>query len=119
MRNPDNERHKRKRIAVSSKRQISIPKEFFDSLEIGKEVTIELEGSAMIVRPIHDSSDDFSEFILKDLIAEGYEGEQLVAEFTHRKSQIKPALSHMLAEERPKAIRYSTSELDRLFEAHD
>ena len=114
--NPYNDRHKRKRIAVSSKRQISIPKEFFDSLEIGSEVMIELDGNCMIISPISESSDDFSEFILKDLIAEGYEGEELITEFSNRKSQIKPALSRMIVEERPKATRYSANDLDSLFE---
>lgn len=116
MNNPHSDRHKRKRIAVSSKRQISIPKEFFDSLGVGDEVTIELEGNRMIVSPIHESFDDFSEFILKDLVAEGYKGEELINEFTNRKSQIKPALSRMIAEEGPTATRYSIDDLDRLFE---
>ncbi|MCJ7843383.1 hypothetical protein MUB24_21395 [Lederbergia sp. NSJ-179] len=58
---------------------------------------IEPEGNFKIVSPIHESSDDFSEFILKDLLAAGYEGEKLITEFINRKSQIKPAISDMIA----------------------
>lgn len=114
VRNPDS--RKQKRIAVSSKRQISIPKEFFDSLNIGNEVMIELEENKMVIRPIRENGNDFSEYILKDLIAEGFEGEKLVSEFIYRKSQIKPAVSRMIAEEREKASEYSSDNLNSLFE---
>lgn len=93
-----NRPRKVKRIAVSSKRQISIPKEFYDQLNIGEEISLELYGNHLILKPISENFDDFSEDILGDLIREGYQGEELMVEFKHRKSQIVNAVDKLEAE---------------------
>src|SRR5881394_3258388 len=87
-----------KRIAVSSKRQISIPKEFYEKLNIGEEVSLELYGNYLVVKPIHDGFDDFSEEILADLIDEGYVGMDLMAEFKNRKAQLGDAVDSLITE---------------------
>lgn len=47
----------------------------------------------------HEEAMDFSEYIMRDLMQEGYEfGEETMKEFTCRKSQIKPALEQLIAE---------------------
>lgn len=105
-------------VSVSSKRQISIPKEFYDYLDIKEEVTIELINNELVIKPLRpETTGEFAQFILKDLIAEGYEGEKLYNEFTYRQSQIHPALIDMIEEERPKATRYKIDTLDDLFES--
>lgn len=108
-----------KRIAVSSKKQITIPKDFYEKLGIGKEVLIELVDNKLIIRPIHEDNFDFSDLILKDLIDEGYKGEELLKEFLYRKSQIAPALAKMISEERPKAKTYTLDTLEDLFNEDD
>lgn len=111
---------KSKRISVSSKRQISIPKEFFDFLEIGDEVMIELTNNELIIKPIQqETTGEFAQYILKDLIKEGYEGENLYNEFTYRQSQIRPALMKMIEEERSKAKHYTLDTLEELFKSDD
>lgn len=87
-----------KRISVSKKRQISIPKEFHDLLNIGEEITLELHGNHLVIRPIHESFEDFSEEILSDLIAEGYSGAELMKEFKYRKGQIGNAVESLISE---------------------
>lgn len=62
---------------------------------------------------------DFSDLILKDLIEEGYAGEELYKEFVYRKSQIAPALETMISEERPKAKTYTWDTLEDLFNEDD
>lgn len=99
---------KPKRISVSSKRQITIPKEFYENLNISEEVLCEVVDGALIIKPVQEVV-DFSEFILRDLVNEGYQGEELLHEFTHRKSQIRPALSQMIAENRDHIV-YSNTE---------
>lgn len=99
---------KPKRISVSSKRQITIPKEFYESLNISEEVLCQVVDGALIIKPVQEEV-DFSEFILRDLVNEGYQGEELLHEFTHRKSQIRPALSQMIAENRDHIV-YSNTE---------
>lgn len=110
MSNPRNPK-KVKRISVSSKRQISIPKEFYEQLQIGEEVSIELYGNHLLVRPIHEGFDDFSEDILADLIEEGYSGPQLMAEFKNRKSQIKSAVSSLIKETKDSGKRTTIDDL--------
>lgn len=86
-----------KQISVSEKRQITIPKRFFEKLGIGESLVCELRGDEIVLRPA-PTDDDFSEEILKDLVQEGVEGEQLLAEFHKRKAQIRPAIEALIAE---------------------
>ena len=66
----------RKVLSISSKRQITIPQKFYQSLGFG---------------------DEFAEQVLTDLIKEGLSGEELLAEFKKRQAQIRPAAEAMLA----------------------
>lgn len=102
---------KTKRISVSSKRQISIPKEFHEMLNIGEEVTIELHGDHLVVKPIRENFDDFSEHILEDLVAEGYSGEELLQEFKNRKEQVGNAVNSLISETRAKGKRMTINDL--------
>ncbi|WP_102336489.1 AbrB/MazE/SpoVT family DNA-binding domain-containing protein [Salimicrobium jeotgali] len=85
-------RKKSRRIAISNKRQITLPKEYYDYLEMDTEANIELEGNKIVITPVRETNDDFSEFILKDLIDEGYGGDELLQEFNRRKNNIRPAV---------------------------
>ncbi|MFP8645238.1 AbrB/MazE/SpoVT family DNA-binding domain-containing protein [Priestia aryabhattai] len=101
-----------KRVAVSSKRQISIPKEFHDLLNIGEEVVLELHGNHIVLKPAHENFDDFSENILQDLIKEGYNGDELLTEFRSRKGQLSNAVKSLVEE--TKALGKRTT-IDDLF----
>lgn len=111
---------KPKRISVSSKRQITIPKEFYDKLNIGNEVICEVVDGELIIKPIEENV-DFSQFILRELISEGYEaGDGLVEEFARRKSQMNPALHQMITEERDhKTYSNTDTFFNELDEDHD
>ena len=85
-----------KRISVSSKRQITIPLQFFEKLRIGSEVECELKDGGIFIRPIDEPSGEFDEFILADLIKEGYQGQELLKEFKEMRRQIRPAVLKML-----------------------
>lgn len=87
-----------KRISVSSKRQISIPKKFYEQLGIGDEVRVELHGNHLVLKPVHENFEDFSEEILEDLIAQGYSGNQLMIEFKNRKGQLGTAIASIISE---------------------
>lgn len=86
-----------KRISVSKKRQITIPQRFFDKLNIGDEVECIMTDSEMIIRPVRQET-EFAEEILKDLIAKGLQGEQLLAEFRNTRAKIRPAITKMIEE---------------------
>ncbi len=59
---------------VSSKRQLTIPKEFYDRLNIVKDVEMVMEGDALVIKPItppvENEFDDFSDLILQSIVEE-------------------------------------------------
>lgn len=94
-----NMRHQFKRVAVSSKRQISIPKEFYQDLSLQDEIIMEKVGNRLIIRPSdYDNDVDFTAEILRDLIEEGYPKEQLVEKMKERKANMYPALKRLMAD---------------------
>lgn len=100
-----------KKISVSAKRQITIPKEFYDQLQIKDEVLCEVLDGSLVIKPVGEEV-DFSEYILRDLIREGYEsGEKMLQEFAFRKSQIKPAVQKLIAQSRDNKVYSSTDDL--------
>ena len=83
---------KTKKISVSEKRQITIPKEFFDALNIGKEIECSIANNCIIIKPVVDTSlDEFSEYILKDILNDGIANENILNEFKKRKEKLKKA----------------------------
>ena len=88
-----------KKISVSAKRQMTIPKQFYDELKIENEVICQIVDDALVIIPVHKGL-DFSEFILGDLVKEGYSGESLLNEFSIRKKQINGAILKMVEETR-------------------
>jgi len=90
----------KKRISVSQKRQITIPVEFFNSLGIEKEVDCFLQNNTIVIRPVRESSGEFDEEILADLISQGLSGQELLAKFKETRRQIRPAVERLLDEAR-------------------
>jgi AbrB family looped-hinge helix DNA binding protein len=87
-----------RRVKVSKQRQINIPKEFYDALQLSDEAFIEFNGKEIIIRPAEYEVVDFSEDILKDLVRQGYSGEDLIFHFARIKSEIPRALDRMKEE---------------------
>lgn len=88
----------RKIISVSKKRQITIPLQFYKHLNLGSEVECSLEDGAIVIRPLHRETSEFSVAILKDLVAQGYSGDQLIKQFEKQSKNIKKAVAKMLEE---------------------
>ena len=84
----------KKVISISKKRQVTIPQKFFEYLNFGNQAECILEEDRIIIRPLSESGSDFSECILKDLIKEGYEGEELLLKFKEMKKKIRPAVKN-------------------------
>ncbi|MEW5954001.1 MAG: AbrB/MazE/SpoVT family DNA-binding domain-containing protein [Bacillota bacterium] len=90
----------KKRISVSQKRQITIPIEFYNSVGIDKEVECYVQNNAIIIRPVRETSGEFDEQILADLIAQGLSGQELLDKFKETRRQIRPAVERLLDEAR-------------------
>lgn len=88
----------KKVISISSKRQITIPQNFFTAFGFDKEAECILQDDGLLIRPIHVANDNFSEEILKELISDGYNGEELLAEFRVRSKQLRSATENLIAE---------------------
>ncbi len=87
----------RKIINVTGKRQITIPLKFYEKLDLGKEVECELADNAIIIRPFKADS-GFATEILKDLVAQGLSGAELVTEFEKQQKNVAKAVTEMIAE---------------------
>lgn len=88
----------KKIISISKRRQITIPLHFYNHLKLGSEVECSLDAGAIVIRPTHRGSTEFSVEILKDLIEQGYSGDQLVKQFEIKNGEIKNAIASMLEE---------------------
>jgi bifunctional DNA-binding transcriptional regulator/antitoxin component of YhaV-PrlF toxin-antitoxin module len=88
----------RKIINVTGKRQITIPLKFYKKLNFDKEVECFLADDAVVIRPLSVSDDNFTMDILKDLVAEGYSGNELIEKFAERRGNIKRSISTLICE---------------------
>lgn len=89
---------KTKVISVSTKRQITIPLEYYDKLDLGKEVECTLIDGKIIIQPLRRDTSEFSVEILKDLISQGYSGDELVEKFEELSEDIKGAIINIREE---------------------
>ena len=88
----------RKIINVSQKRHITMPLQFYKHLHLGSEVVCMLEDGKIIIQPLHRGPGEFSVEILKDLVSQGYSGDELVKQFETQSKNIKKAVINMLEE---------------------
>ena len=88
-----------KKVSISSKRQITIPQKFFTLLGFNTEAECIMRGNELVLRPVNENtSGEFAEQILADLIRQGYSGEELLEKFKQTQRKIRPAVEAMLAE---------------------
>lgn len=89
----------KKRVSISSKRQITIPQKYYTLLGFEDTAECVVRGNELVIRPVHSNSGgEFSEQILADLIAEGLTGNDLLEKFRERQTQVRPAVEAMIAE---------------------
>jgi bifunctional DNA-binding transcriptional regulator/antitoxin component of YhaV-PrlF toxin-antitoxin module len=120
MKPEDLNRLNRKIISVSSKRQITIPLNFYKQLRLENEVECAVQDGALIIRPIRLSNGEFSVEILRDLVAQGYSGNELVHRFESESKNIRKAIGAMLEEAAQIASgEKSAATLEDIFGAED
>ena len=91
-----------KRIKISGKSQITIPKVFKEKLNLNNEVICFIRGNELVIKSVDDES-DFSDLILKELIDKGLSGQVLFEEFCKYKTKVKTAIGNMIDEAEEKA----------------
>lgn len=110
-----------KRVTITSKRQFTIPQRFFSELGFDREAICTMGDGMLIIQPAtHVSGGEFAEQILSDLIAEGYSGDELLAEFKLRQSKVRPAVEKLLEQAKEAANgRGEYSTYDDIFGSED
>ena len=98
MLNTETNSSERKIINVTGKRQVTIPLKFYEKLHFGKEIECFLTDDAIVLRPFSNSTDDFTVEILKDLVKQGLSGDELVKQFSNKKTDIKKAIDIIINE---------------------
>ena len=89
----------RKIINISMKRQLTIPQKYYTALGFDNEAECILQDGGLLIRPVRDSGGgEFSEQILSDLIAQGYEGQTLLEKFREQSRAIRPAVQELIKE---------------------
>jgi len=89
----------RKIISVSVKRQVTIPKKYFDTLGFSNEAECILQDNGILIRPVRDTGGgEFSEQILADLILQGFEGQELLENFKRQSKKVRPAVQKIIEE---------------------
>ena len=98
MYNIENAIYERKIINVTGKRQVTIPLKFYDKLGFGKEVECILTEDAVVIRPLAAPDDGFTMEILRDLVAQGCSGDELLTRFVEQRANIKKAIGALIQE---------------------
>jgi bifunctional DNA-binding transcriptional regulator/antitoxin component of YhaV-PrlF toxin-antitoxin module len=86
-----------KRVKITSKRQFTIPQQFYTELGFKKDAICAMGDGFLVIYPAAPVGErDISEQILAELIVEGYSGTELLDEFKRRQAKIKPAVEKMM-----------------------
>lgn len=96
--NTENTPMEKRRINISSKRQITIPAKYYEALGFDKEIECIYSNNMLILTPVKKENSAFAEEILADLIKQGFSGEKLLVEFKKINRQVRPAIEKLIEE---------------------
>ncbi len=102
----------KRRIHISSKRQITIPSKYYKALGLTSEVDCIYANDMLILIPVRSEDPEFAEEILSDLIEQGYSGKKLLREFKYKMRQIRPAVEKLIEEADTLAKEASANYID-------
>lgn len=75
-------------IKISSKRQITIPAQWYRALDFHEYALATWTDDGILVQPLDVADEDVTVDILRHLIAQGYEGDELIEQYKQMKSKI-------------------------------
>lgn len=106
-----------KYVRITGKRQVTIPKEFFDQLGMGNILRAYIERGRLVLEPVRvEDPMDFSQEIINDLADEGLTGEELKREFARRREGLLAAMNELVTEARKEALNGSEPDGDAFME---
>jgi|GEM_PF-477178 len=106
-----------KYVRITGKRQVTIPKDFFEQLDMGTILRAYIEDGRLVLEPVRaEDPIDFSQEIINDLADEGLTGEELKREFARRREGMLAAIKELVAEARREALDGSEPDGDAFME---
>lgn len=75
-------------IKISSKRQITIPAQWYRALDFHEYALATWTDDGILIQPLDVADEDVTVDILRHLIAQGYEGDELIEQYKQMKSKI-------------------------------
>ncbi len=102
----------KRRIHISSKRQITIPSKYYEALGLSNEIDCIYANNMLILTPVRNEDSAFTEEILSDLIRQGYSGQKLLSEFKRISRQIRPAVEKLIEDADTLAKEASVNYID-------
>lgn len=75
-------------IKISSKRQITIPAQWYRALDFHEYALATWIDDGILIQPLDVADEDVTVDILRHLIAQGYEGDELIEQYKQMKSKI-------------------------------
>lgn len=78
-------------IKISSKRQITIPAQWYRALDFHEYALATWTDDGILIQPLDVADEDVTVDILRHLIAQGYEGDELIEQYKQMKSKIVSA----------------------------
>lgn len=85
---------------VTSKRQVTIPKEMAEAVGIADSIELYLaeDNKTIIIKPLDTKNWSIAEDIIRDLAAEGVSAEDMAAAFAKRRAEIESAVERLNSE---------------------
>lgn len=109
----ENTHMEKRRIHISSKRQVTIPAKYYEAMGLSEEVDCIYSNGMLILTPLQNTDTAFTEEILSNLIEQGYSGQKLLSEFKRISRQIRPAVEKLIEEADALAKAASLNYIDR------
>ena len=90
---------KREIVSITPERQFTIPEKYFSTMGFRNEAECFYQDGGLFIRPLQSTiTGEFAEYILADLISQGYEGQELLTKFREKSLAVRPAVEKLIAE---------------------
>ena len=91
--------HRSEIVSITPERQLTIPESFFKALGFNNEAECLFQDGGLFLKPLKSTlGGEFAEFILADLISQGYEGQDLLNKFKEKSTAVRPAVKKLIEE---------------------
>jgi len=88
--------HEPQTIKISSKRQITIPAAWYREKRFTDYALLEWTDEGLLIKPIDVEREDITVHILRELVEQGYSGDELVEKYVEMKGKVTPIEKYLL-----------------------